>query len=279
MAVIEVGAQLTSCTARVEVLPARIRPAVNPPRANSERSPAPSIGDLRVALNRQIFRGMLFSMGATAVAMARLGVPRSVVWGFAKMQARNLCRALGVRVTVQGAELVEEGGPFVFTPNHQAHIDIAALLGYLPGNNRFASKKELFDEPVLGAVMRTLGMLPVDRDDPMKSIDVLNRAVAAGHSIIIFPEGTRSRDGDLLPFKKGAFVAAIEMGFPVVPIILKGTRRVMPKGGYLTIHPGDVEIVVKPPIPTAGLGYDDRERLRDAVRDIIAEEFSRPMAA
>jgi 1-acyl-sn-glycerol-3-phosphate acyltransferase len=235
--------------------------------------------NLRVALNRQIFRSMLFTMGATAVAMDRVGIPKSIVWSFAKLQARNLCRALGVRVTLRGAELVESGGPYVFTPNHQAHIDIAALLGFLPGPNRFASKKELFDEPVLGAVMRTLGMLPVDRDDPMKSIEVLNRAVEQGHSIIIFPEGTRSRDGRLLPFKKGAFVAAIEMGHPIVPVVLKGTRRIMPKGGYLSIHPGEAEIVVKAPISTRGLGYDDRERLRDAVREIIAEEFSRPIAA
>ena len=234
---------------------------------------------LRVAVNRQIFRGILFSMGATALAMARLGVPQSMIWSFAKLQARNACRALGVRVTIRGKELAAEGGPYIFTPNHQAHIDIAALLGYLPGNNRFASKKELFDEPVLGAVMRTLGMLPVDRDDPMQSIDVLNRALREGHSIIIFPEGTRSRDGRLLPFKKGAFVAAIEMGYPIVPVIVKGTRRVMPKGGYLSIHPGNVEIVVKPPIATRGLDYQDRERLRDAVREIIAEEFSRPIAA
>jgi len=250
---------------------------------NDQLKRATAVGELtggwRVGVNRQIFRGMLFSMGATAIAMARLGVPRSLIWSFAKMQSRNLCRALGVRVTIEGTELVEQGGPFIFTPNHQAHIDIAALLGFLPGQNRFASKKELFDEPVLGPVMRVMGMLPVDRDDPMKSIDVLNKAVHAGHSIIIFPEGTRSRDGSLLPFKKGAFVVAIEMGFPIVPVIVKGTRTVMPKGGYLSIHPGDVEIVVKPPIPTAGLAYEDRDRLLEAVRSIIAEEFARPMAA
>jgi 1-acyl-sn-glycerol-3-phosphate acyltransferase len=234
---------------------------------------------LRVTLNRQIFRGMLFTMGATALAMDRLGVSKSVIWSFAKLQGRNTCRALGVRVAIHGSELVAEGGPYVFTPNHQAHIDIAALLGYLPGNNRFASKRELFDEPVLGAVMRTLGMLPVDRDDPMKSIDVLNGAVEQGDSVIIFPEGTRSGDGRLLPFKKGAFVAAIEMGRPVVPVVVKGTHRVMPKGGYLSIHPGRVEIFVKPPIATRGLGYEDRERLRDAVREIVAEELARPMAA
>jgi 1-acyl-sn-glycerol-3-phosphate acyltransferase len=231
---------------------------------------------LRVGANRQIFRGMLFTVGATAVAMDRVGVPQSIVWAFAKLQARNLCRALGVTVRVRGAELVEDGAPFIFTPNHQSHIDIAALLGFLPGNNRFAAKKELFDEPVLGAVMRTLGMLPVDRDDPMKSIEVLNRSAAEGRSIIIFPEGTRSPDSNLLPFKKGAFVAALEMGYPIVPVIVKGTRKVMPKGKYLSIYPGTIEIVVKAPIPTQGLAYEDRERLRDAVRDIIAEEFAKP---
>ncbi len=238
-----------------------------------------ALDSLRIAINRQIFRGMLFSVGATAVAMGRLGVPRTVIWSYSKLNARNLCRALGVGVTVLGTELVEQGGPYVFTPNHQAHIDIAALLGYLPGPNRFASKKELFDEPVLGAVMRTLGMLPVDREDPMKSISVLHRAMEQGSSIIIFPEGTRSRDGSLLPFKKGAFVAAIEMGYAVVPVVLKGTRRVMPKGGYLSIRPGPVEIVVKPPIPTKGLSYEDRDRLRDAVRDIIAAELDKPLGA
>jgi 1-acyl-sn-glycerol-3-phosphate acyltransferase len=235
--------------------------------------PAASASGLRIALNRQIFRGMLFTMGATAVAMARLGVPGPVVWGFAKLQARNLCRALGVRVSVTGAELVESGGPYVFTANHQSHIDIAALLGYLPGHNRFAAKKELFAEPVLGLVMKTLGMIPVDREDPMTSIDVLNRSMTRGHSVIIFPEGTRGAGGRLLPFKKGAFVAAIHMRAPVVPVVIRDSHRVMPRGGYLAVHPGAVEVIVKPPIPTIGLDYEDRERLRDAVRDIVAADL------
>lgn len=233
---------------------------------------------VRSAINREIFRAMMVVMSGSAIAMGRLGVPRPMIWSYAKLGARNLCRATGVSVTVRGGDLVESGGPYIFTPNHQSHFDIAALLGYLPGHNRFASKKELFSEPYLGAVMRTLGMLPVDRDDPMQSIDVLNRAVTRGDSIIIFPEGTRSRDGEMLPFKKGAFVAALHMKRPIVPVILKGTRDVMPKGGYLAIEPGNVEVIVKPPIPTEGLDYDDRDRLRDVVREIIAEEFARPIA-
>jgi 1-acyl-sn-glycerol-3-phosphate acyltransferase len=239
---------------------------------------APSGGvRLRAAVNRGIFRGMVFSMGATAIALARAGVPKRIVWSFAEAQARNLCRMVGVRVTVRGAELVSSGGPFIFTPNHQSHFDIAALLGYLPGHNRFASKKELFREPVLGAVMRTLGMLPVDREDPGRSIGVLNEALEEGGSVVIFPEGTRGPESGLLPFKKGAFVAAIQTGHPVVPVILKGTRAVMPKGDYLSIYPGQVEIVVKPPIPTTGLDYEDRESLRRAVETIVAEELARPM--
>ena len=141
-------------------------------------------------------------------------------------------------MTIEGDDLLERGGPYIFTPNHASHMDIAVLLGYLPGNNRFASKKELFEQRVLGMAMRTLGMLPVDRDDQMASIEVLNRAVRGGSSIVIFPEGTRSRDGNLLPFKKGPFVAAIHMGYSVVPVIVKGTPNLMPRGDYFSIQPG-----------------------------------------
>jgi 1-acyl-sn-glycerol-3-phosphate acyltransferase len=234
---------------------------------------------IRAQVNREIFRGMIFTVGGSSIAMARLGVPRPAIWTFGKAATRTMCGLLGVGVTVRGGELVEEGGPYLFTPNHQSHFDIAALLGYLPGNARFASKKELFEQPVLGDVMRVLGMLPVDRDDPMRSIEVLNRAVEMGDSLIIFPEGTRSPGPDMLPFKKGPFVAAIQMQRPIVPVAIKGTREVMPRGGYLSIEPGVVEIVVKPPIPTVGLGCDDRGGLREAVREIIADELARPIGA
>ena len=252
-----------------------MKPAAPAVEADSAAS-AGAASDLRLFVNRQIFRGTIFSIGSVAVAMDLAGVPKWILWDFVKFQARNLARALGVEVVVRGAVHVAEGGPFVFTPNHQSHFDIVALLGHLPGHGRFAAKKEIFREPILGAAMRAMGMLPVDREDPSQSLDVLNECVAAGNSMVIFPEGTRSPDGSLLPFKKGAFVAAIEIGAPVVPVVLKGSRAIMPKGGYLSIHPGTVEVVILPPIPTRGLGYDDRERLRDRVREIIADEFARP---
>jgi 1-acyl-sn-glycerol-3-phosphate acyltransferase len=120
-----------------------------------------------------------------------------------------------------------------------------------------------------------MGMIPIDRDDPGESIRRLNRPDRDGFSVIIFPEGTRSRDGRLLPFRKGAFVAAIHNALPIVPVVCKGTAAIMPKGGYLSIVPGEAEIVILAPIPTAGMTYDDREKLRDLVRRRIEEELAR----
>jgi 1-acyl-sn-glycerol-3-phosphate acyltransferase len=226
---------------------------------------------VRVFLNRLIFRGMLFASGAIAIALYRVSKP--LTWRFAKLQARNLIRLCGVRVRVRGLERLGDG-PYFFTPNHQSHFDIAALLGYLPGSNRFAAKREMFAEPILGAVLRTMGMIPVDRADPLDSIERLNRLKLDGFSVIIFPEGTRSRDGALLPFKKGPFVAAIYLGVPIVPVVCKGTTRIMPKGKYLSILPGEAEVVVLDPIPTAGMTYEDRDRLRETVRERIAAELA-----
>ena len=227
---------------------------------------------LRVLFNRIVFRAMLFASGLVAIALYRVSKP--LTWRFAKLQARNLIRLCGARVRVRGLEHLA-GGPCIFTPNHQSHFDIAALLGYLPGINRFAAKREIFAEPVLGPVLRTMGMVPVDRDDSPASIDRLQRLKLDGFSLIIFPEGTRSRDGALLPFKKGAFVAAISLGVPIVPVVCKRTAAIMPAGKYLSILPGEAEIVVLEPISTAGMTYDDRDRLRALVRDQIAEELAR----
>lgn len=225
----------------------------------------------RAVVNRFIFRAMLFSMGSIAVGLHRVLPWKGVAWSFAKVSARNLARLCGVRVHVHGLEHLRGPGPYIFAPNHQSHFDIAALLGYLPGHNRFVAKKELFAEPVLGTVLRTLGMVPVDRDDPLEAIQLLNRAAIEERcSLIIFPEGTRSRDGALLPFKKGPFAAAIHLKIPIVPVVCRGTAELMPKGGYLSIVPGDCEVFVEAPIPTADLTYDDRTALRDRVRAVIA---------
>ena len=222
---------------------------------------------LRVALNRLLFRAMLFSSGLAAIGLYQLSRP--LTWRFAKLQARNLMRLCGVRMRVRGLGQLG-AGPYIFAPNHQSHFDIAALLGLLPGVTRFAVKREMFAEPILGAVLRTMGMIAIDRDDPLSSIERLQRVTLDGGSLVIFPEGTRSPDGELLPFRKGAFVAAIHLGVPIVPVVCKGTTRIMPKGQYLSILPGTAELVILEPIPTRDMTYEDRDRLRDTVRSRIA---------
>lgn len=224
----------------------------------------------RVIANRFLFHGMIAVSGLIAIAL--YAVSKTLAWRFAKLQARNLLRLCGVRVRVSGIERLGEG-PYIFTPNHQSQLDIAILLGYLPGRTRFAAKKELFRQPLFGAVLRTLGMIPIDRDDPAASMERLRRLALGGGSVVIFPEGTRSRDGALLPFKKGAFVAALELSVPVVPVVCKGTVQLMPKARYLSILPGTAEVVVLDPIPTAGMAGDGYDSLRETVRAKIAGEL------
>jgi len=243
----------------------------------SERAETTAVGTapveeargVRVALSPYLFRGMLVGMAAVAVALHRATGNRDLAWRFAKARARTLTWMLGVDVRVHGLGHLAGGGPFVFAPNHQSHLDILVLLGFLPGRTRFAAKKELWAHPVVGAVLDTLGMVPIDRDQPERAIDALDRAAAERHSFVIFPEGTRSRTGQLLPFKKGAFVLAIAAGLPIVPVVCRGTRRLMPRGSRLTVVPGEVEIVIEAPIPTTGLGYDDRDALAGRVRAAI----------
>jgi 1-acyl-sn-glycerol-3-phosphate acyltransferase len=227
------------------------------------------VSRLRVFTNRLIFRGMLFTMGSIAVVLHLVLRNEKLTWRFAKSQARALTKVLGVRVKVRGLENVPSG-PCVFVSNHRSHFDIAAILGFVPGINRFTAKKELFREPVLGLVMSTMGMVPVDREHPEKAIERLRRLRNDGHSLVFFPEGTRSREGVLAPFKKGAFVTAIELGLPIVPIACRGSDAIMPAGGYLTILPGEMELQVLEPVATQGLSYEQRDALAAQTRAKIA---------
>lgn len=236
---------------------------------------AADASSFRILLNRLIFRVMIFFCGVVAIVLHR--IDRRRAWRWVGFSARSLGVATGVEVKVRGLENLPDR-PSVITPNHASHYDIAALLGYLPGNNRFAAKKELFREPILGLTMKTLGMIPIDRDDPAKSIGRLNRLQAGGHgafSLVIFPEGTRSSEGGLQPFKKGAFALAIQLGRPIVPIAIHGTSGVMPRGKYLSIRPGTVVIEILPAIETEGLCLEDRTRLSERTRAEILARLSR----
>ena len=202
--------------------------------------------------------------------MHRITGNQRLTWSFAKARARTLERMLGVRVQVTGLEHIATGGPFVFTPNHQSHLDILALARSLARCDPLRREAE----PVAargrgrGARLAGHGARSIARAR-REAVAVLNRVRDEGQSFVVFPEGTRSRDGRLNEFKKGAFVLAIRLGLPVVPVVCRGTRRLMPRGSRLTVIPGEVELVVERPIPTAGLRFEDRDDLAARVREAI----------
>lgn len=183
---------------------------------------------------------------------------------------RTLLRANGLKVQVTGLERIPEG-PCVFIANHVSWIDIWVLVACLPGRARFLAKRELLRVPVFGWAMRRAGHIPIDRQNHRAALEAYAEAVRLireGTRPIVFAEGTRSRNGRLLPFKKGPFVLAIQAGVPVVPVLLEGTYQVLPKGS-ITPRPGPITVRIGEPISTEGLTYEDRESLARQGREAI----------
>ena len=212
--------------------------------------------------------------GTRVIVLALVGVRHqpggSVYDELQRGWARALLRATGITVELVGAERLPPG-PVVYISNHASFVDIWALLAVLPGSPRFVAKKELQRFPVLGGAMRALGHITIDRSNRVSAFaayDQAAEAIRAGVSAVVFAEGTRSRTGKLLPFKKGPFVLAVAAQVPVVPVFCANTFERMKKGS-ITPSSGTVEVRVAPAIPTAGLTYDLREELSHQARDAV----------
>jgi 1-acyl-sn-glycerol-3-phosphate acyltransferase len=176
----------------------------------------------------------------------------------------------GVRLEVQGREKIPTGQAVVFMPNHQSNCDPPAVISILP-RVRVLVKKEFCRTPLLGRAMLLVGFIPVDRKNRERAIEAIEegaKSLAAGHSFMVFPEGTRSRDGRLQPFKKGAFVMAMKAQVPIIPISLSGSSRIMQKGRF-AIRPGLVRITVHDAVPTAGYVPANRSQLMERVRQAV----------
>jgi 1-acyl-sn-glycerol-3-phosphate acyltransferase len=179
-----------------------------------------------------------------------------------------LLRANRMTVSVEGLDWIPVGQPVVFVSNHLSWVDIWALLAGLPGTIRFVFKKELSRVPFLGPAINAMGHIEIDRANRGSAFAAYDRAaeqVRAGTSAVVFAEGTRSMTGRLLPFKKGPFVLAIAAGVPVVPVVCLDTFERLPKRSLLP-RPGPITVRIGRPIPTAGLGYDARDRLAAETR-------------
>ena len=191
--------------------------------------------------------------------------------------SRGVLRAAGVKPRVYGLEEVPTH-PCVFVSNHQSHFDAPLLFLHLPGHVRFVGKAELFKIPVFGFGLKHAGFLEVDRTGGSRDRQVLAGSVSAVRertSILFFAEGTRSDDGVLLPFKKGAAVLALDAQVPIVPLGVAGTRHILPKGSAWIRGGKPVVLRVGKPIPTEGLTLEDRaaltERAREAVRELVEQ--------
>lgn len=186
-------------------------------------------------------------------------------------------RAAGVHINVTGIENINPSQAYIYASNHQSLFDILAILGKLPVQFRWLAKQELFEIPILGRAMATIGYIPIDRRDRKKAFKSLARAagqVQNGTSIVIFPEGTRSSDGRLQPFKKGGFILAIHSQQPVVPVSISGSYQILSKNGGWKIHPGEIHMTVGSPVPTAGLAMSDRDALIGRVHDAIRQHLT-----
>lgn len=180
---------------------------------------------------------------------------------------------LGARLKVEGVERIDFTKAYLLVANHTSQLDIPVLFGALPTPLRFLAKEELRRIPLVGQFISAMGMIFIDRDrseSARGSIDRLADSLQQGNCLMAFPEGTRSRNGELRDFKTGVFVAAIKSGVPVVPILIEGAASILPSG-TVEVRPGAVRVRAGEPLATAHLTLDDRRALADLAHSKMSE--------
>ncbi len=194
-----------------------------------------------------------------------------IVHQYARLWGKIALKVNQVRVTMEGMEKLDGKGPYIFMSNHQGYYDVFALLGHLPYQFKWFVKKELFSIPFFNWTMAAAGYISIDRKGSRETIKAMNQAIQKirdGMSVAIFPEGSRSPDGSIQPFKKGGFTLAIKSQVPIVPIAINGSRDIMPKGKF-TPTQGEIRILVDHPIETKSCSLRERESLMRQVRETI----------
>ena len=227
----------------------------------------------------------IFVLSCIVVATLVLGVLTFVAYLFdrkgrvghycAKFWGKIALVANRVKVRIEGMEHLNGKGPYIFMSNHQGVYDIFTLLAHLPYQFKWLAKKELFSIPFFGWTMAAVGYISIDRGGTRDTVEAMNEAaqkIRDGMSVVIFPEGSRSPDGSIQPFKKGGFTLAIKSKVPIVPIAISGSRDIMPKD-RLTVAPGEIRMFVGHPIEIQHTSLRERESLMKKVRDTISENF------
>jgi 1-acyl-sn-glycerol-3-phosphate acyltransferase len=216
---------------------------------------------------------VFFLLAAPLLIVAFLVRAPGLLIAYGKGGVRLACWILGFDLVVAGRERLGPAGQFVFMANHLSLIDGPLLVLLIPRPLRVILKKSLFRLPIVGQAMAFVGFVPVDRMRATGGQRAIARAARLmkekGCSFLIFPEGTRSRDGRLQAFRRGGFFLALESGAAIAPVSIQGTFELMPKGRKF-IRRGRIRVAFHDPVPVAGLGRDDIPTLMDGVRSVIA---------
>jgi 1-acyl-sn-glycerol-3-phosphate acyltransferase len=213
--------------------------------------------------------------GWLAIGVAWIAGPRAASTRVGILWARPIGWLTPMRLTVEGSEHIDPQETYVLACNHASLYDIIVLYGWLPLDLRWVMKKEVRKLPALGLAAETVGHIAVDRGDPEAAKRSINEALSRigdGTGILFFPEGTRSRDGRLLPFKTGAFRVAQDQQLPVLPVTLVGTREILPAGS-LRPAPGRVRLTIHPPVRPEGKHMRDLlEETRASIASTLPAE-------
>jgi 1-acyl-sn-glycerol-3-phosphate acyltransferase len=232
---------------------------------------------IKSAIAVPLFLIFTIIVSALFILVMTLRMRRVGEW-FVQFWSRLFLLVPPMSYSVTGTEHIEPGTQYFFLSNHLSNFDIPLLFRAIPIPIRYLAKKEVYKIPVFAQALHVAGIVKIDRGAGVSSYAAINEGVARakenGYSLIVFAEGTRSRDGELHPFKKGAFRMAISTGLPVVPVTINGTWDVWPPGSKL-FYRGHGEVVIHEPIPTTDLMVKDIDGLRAQVYDIINEQFHR----
>ena len=207
--------------------------------------------------------------GSLAILMGWLPPRGNWTYRFARIWSRWMMLGAWSTVKTEFEEPLDPGKGYVFLANHQSLYDIPALIYGIPGQARFLAKKSLFRVPFFGWALATGGFVPVDRSDRKASQETFRIAIdrlQAGSSIVLFPEETRSRDGNLLPLKRGGVLMALKTGFPIVPVGIDGTLDIRHRDSWLRVTPGDIKVRYGKPIDVSSLEVSQSRELQEQVR-------------
>jgi 1-acyl-sn-glycerol-3-phosphate acyltransferase len=216
------------------------------------------------------------TLGLLAIAASFFSKNGNGVHRIARVWGRSILWVGGIRMVTSGFNHDLQNRSYVFMSNHQSNFDIPVLFSALPVQFRWLAKAELFRIPIFGLSMRGAGYISIDRSNRKSAFYSLAKAAEAirnGTSVMIFPEGTRSTDGMLLPYKKGGFVMALDAGVPIVPVVITGTHAIMPKGGLL-IRRRWVRVHIGRPIETSDFSRKTKDDLMVKVRTAMLEMIS-----